>query len=63
MKRTNIRITEKEGQDFQLKGPEKFLNKIIEEHFANLKKELFMKVKEAYQNPDRLDQETKTSAT
>jgi hypothetical protein len=37
-----IRI--EENQDFQLKGPENVFNKIIEENFPNLKKEMDIKL-------------------
>jgi hypothetical protein len=40
MKRSNLRIIGiEENKDSQLKGPENFLNKIIEESFPNLKKD------------------------
>jgi hypothetical protein len=41
---------------FQLKGPANISNKIIEENFPNLKKEMPMNIKEAYRTPNRLDQ-------
>ena len=49
MKRPNLRIIGmKEREEFQLKGPGNIFNKIIEENFSNLKKEMPIKVQEAY---------------
>ena len=48
MKRPKLRIIELENKDSQLKGPEKVFNKVIEENFPNLKKEMAIKVQEAY---------------
>ena len=45
-----------EGEELQLKGPENILNKITEENFPNLKKDIPMKVQEAYRTLNRLDQ-------
>jgi hypothetical protein len=45
-----------EKEDFQFKGPENIFNKIIEENFPNLKKDMTMNIKEAYRTPSRLDQ-------
>jgi hypothetical protein len=45
-----------ENEDFQLKGPVNIFNKIIEENFTNLKKEMPMNIQEAYRTPNRLDQ-------
>ena len=57
MKRPNLRKIEVEkGEKFQLKGPENIFNKIIEENFPNLKKDIPMKVQETYSTPNRLDQ-------
>ena len=56
MKRPNLRIIGvEEGEKLQLKGPENIFNKIIE-NFPNLKKDIPMKVQEAYRTPNRLDQ-------
>jgi hypothetical protein len=53
MKRPNLRIIRiEEKEDSQLKGPENIFNKIIEENFSNLKKEVDIKVKEAYRTPN-----------
>ncbi|CAH7484839.1 AABR07011733.1 [Phodopus roborovskii] len=61
MKRPNLRIIGiEEGEEAQLKGAENIFNKIIEENFPNLKKDMPMKVQEAYRTPNRLDQRKKT---
>ena len=45
MRTPNLRITSiDENKDFQLNGPVNILNKIIEENFANLKKEMSMNI-------------------
>jgi hypothetical protein len=44
MKEQNLRIIGIEGEDSQLKGPEIIFNKIIEENFCNLKKEMYINV-------------------
>jgi hypothetical protein len=45
MKRSNLRIIRiEENEDSQLKGCEKVFNKITEENFPNLKKEMTIKV-------------------
>jgi hypothetical protein len=44
MRRPNLRIIcIEDSEDFQLKGPVNIFNKIIEENFPNLKKEMTMK--------------------
>ena len=44
-KRPNLRIIRiEESKDFQLKGPENMYNKIIEENFTNLKKQMAINV-------------------
>jgi hypothetical protein len=58
MKRSNLRVLE---DDSQLKGPENIFNKIIEENFPNLKKEMPINVQEANRTPNRLDQKRKSS--
>jgi hypothetical protein len=50
-----------ENEDFQLKGPENILNKVIEENLPNLKKEMPMNIQEAYRIPNRLDQKRNSS--
>ena len=57
MRRPNLRILGvDENEDFQLKGPANIFNKIIEENFPNLKKEMPMNIQEAYRTPNTLDQ-------
>jgi hypothetical protein len=57
MRRPNLWIRGvEENEDFQLKGPANIFNKIIEENFPNLKKEMPMNIKEAYRTPNRLDE-------
>jgi hypothetical protein len=56
-----IGIDEKEN--FQLKGPINIFNKIIEENFPNLKKELPTNIQEAYKTPNSLDQKRNSSCT
>ena len=51
--RPNLRIIGvDENEDFQLKWPANIFNKIIEENFPNLKKEMPMNIQEAYRNPN-----------
>jgi phosphoribosyl-dephospho-CoA transferase len=52
MRRPNLQIIGvDENEDFQLKvGPANIFNKIIEENFRNLKKEMPMNIEEALQN-------------
>jgi hypothetical protein len=60
MRRPNLRITGIEKREgFQLKGPANIFNKILEENFPNLKKELPMNSQEAYRTPNSLDQKKK----
>ena len=55
MRRPNLRtIGIEENKDSQLEGPVNIFNKIIEEIFPNLKKEMPMNVQEAYRTPNRL---------
>jgi hypothetical protein len=49
-----------ENEDFQLKGPAN-MNKIIEENFPNLKKEMPINIQEAYRTPNKLDQKRNSS--
>ena len=45
MRKPNLRIMGlDENEDFQLKGPVNIFNKIIEENFPNLKKEMPMNI-------------------
>jgi hypothetical protein len=62
MRRPNLRIIGiEESEDSQLKGPVNIFNKIIEENFPNLKKEIPMNIQEAYRTPNRLDQKRNSS--
>jgi hypothetical protein len=57
IRRPNLRIIGiDEKEDFQLKGPVNIFNKIIEENFPNLNKEMPMNMQEAYRTPSSLDQ-------
>jgi hypothetical protein len=57
MRRPNLRIIGvDENEDFQLKGPANIFNKIIEENFPNIKKEMPVSIQEAYRTPNRLYQ-------
>jgi hypothetical protein len=57
MRRPNPRIIGiDENEDFQLEGPVNIFNKMIEENFPNLKKEMPMNIQEAYRTSNRLDQ-------
>jgi hypothetical protein len=54
VKRLKLRLIRiEENKDFQLKGPENVFNKIIEENFLNLKKDIAIKIKEAYRAPNK----------
>jgi hypothetical protein len=53
MKRQNLRIVSiEESGDSQFKGPANIFNKIIEENFPNLKKEMPINIQEAYRTPN-----------
>jgi hypothetical protein len=53
MKRTNLRnIKIEENEDSQLNRPENVFHKVLEENFPNLKKEMTIKVQEAYRTPN-----------
>jgi hypothetical protein len=57
MRRLNLRIIGiEESEESQLKEPINISNKIIEENFPNLKKEIPTNVQEAYRTPNRLSQ-------
>jgi hypothetical protein len=48
MRRQNLRIIGiDEKEDFQIKRPVNIFNKIIEENFSNIKKEMPMNIQEA----------------
>jgi hypothetical protein len=62
MRRPNFRIIGiEESKDSQLKGSENIFNKIIEENFPNLKKEIPINIEEPYRTPNRLDQKRNSS--
>ena len=62
MRRTSLRIVGiEESEDFKLEGPLNVFNKIIEDNFPNLKKEMPMNIQEAYRIPNRFDQKRKSS--
>jgi hypothetical protein len=62
MRRPNLRIIGiEESKDSQLKGLVNIFNKIIEENFPNLKKEMPMNLQEVYRTPNRLDQKRNSS--
>jgi len=62
MRRSNLRIIGiEESEDSQLKGPVNIFNKIIEENFPKLKKEMPINIQEAYRTPNRLDQKRNSS--
>jgi hypothetical protein len=57
MRRPNLRIIGIEESKYaQLKEPVNIFNKIVEENFPNLKKEMPINIQEAYRTADRLDQ-------
>ena len=57
VKRPNLGI---EGEESLLNGTENLFNKITEENFPNLQKDMPMKVQEAYRTPNRLDHKKKS---
>ena len=60
---TNLRIIGvDENEDFQLKGPVNIFNKIIEENFPNLTKEIPMNLQEACRTPNSLEQKRNFSS-
>ena len=62
MRRLNLLIIVVDGkEDFQIKGPANIFNKIIEENFPNLKKEMPMNTQEANRSPNRLDKKRNSS--
>ena len=61
MKRPNLRIAGiKENENSRLKGPENIFNKIIEENFPNLKKEIAINIQKAYRTLNKLDRKRKS---
>jgi hypothetical protein len=64
MRRQNLRkIGREENKDSLFKGPVNIFNKIIEENFPNLKKEIPINIKESCRTPSRLDQKRIPSIT
>ena len=62
MRRPNLSIIGiEENEESQLKMPVNIFNKVIEENFPNLKKEIPMNIQEAYKTPNRLDQKRNSS--
>ena len=61
MGRPNLWIIVDENEDSQLKRPANIFNKVIEENFQYLKKEIPMNIQEAYRIPNRLDQKINSS--
>jgi recombinational DNA repair protein RecR len=62
MRRPNLWIIGvNENEDIQLIGSANIFNKIIEENFPNLKKEMPMNIQNAYRTPNRLDQKRNSS--
>jgi hypothetical protein len=62
MRRPNLRIIGiEESENSQLEGPVKIFNKIIDENFPNIKKEMLMNTQEAYRTPNRLNQKRNSS--
>ena len=59
MKRSNLRVIGmEEGGDSQLQGLYNIFNKIIEENFPNLKKEMPIKAQDAYRTLNRSDRKS-----
>jgi hypothetical protein len=62
MKRPILRLKGiEESEDYHLKGSVNIFNKIIEENFPNLKKEVPINIQEAYRTPNRLCQKRNSS--
>jgi hypothetical protein len=62
MRRPNLRIIGiEESEASQIKGPVNIFNKIIEENFPNLKKEMPRNIKEANRTRNRLNQKRNSS--
>jgi len=62
MRRSNLRIIDKEeSEDSQPIGPVNIFNKIIQENFPNLKKEVPIKIQEAYRHTNKLDKKRNSS--
>ena len=62
MRRPNLRIIGiDKSEDLQLKRPANIFNKIVEEIFPNLKREMPMNIQEVYRTPNRQNQSRNTS--
>ena len=62
MSRPNLRIKGiEESEDSQLKEPISIFNKITEDNFPNLKKEMSINIQVFYRTPNRLDQKRNSS--
>jgi prefoldin subunit 5 len=62
MGRPHLRITDIEENEYsQVKGPVNIFNKIVEENFPNLNKEMPMNIQEAYRIPNSLDEKRNSS--
>jgi len=62
MRSSNLRIIGTvESKYCQIKGPVNIFNKIIEENFPNLKKEMPINIQEDYRTPNTLDQKRNSS--
>jgi hypothetical protein len=62
MRRPNLRIMGiNKNEGFELKEPVNIFNKIIEENFPNLKKEMPMNIQEAYRTPNGVNQKINSS--
>jgi hypothetical protein len=62
MKRSNVKIIGiQETEDLQIKGPANLFNKVIEENFPTLKKEMPINIQEAYRATNRWDQRRNSS--
>ena len=62
MRRPNVSIIKIEkGEEYQLRGTVNIFNKIVEENFPTLKNEMTTSIKEAFRNPNTLDQKRNSS--
>jgi hypothetical protein len=62
MRRPNLsKIGIEESEDSQLKGSGNIFNKIIEENFPNLKKDMLINIQETHRTPNSLDQKRNSS--
>jgi hypothetical protein len=62
MRRPNLRIIDiDKNEDFQIKGIVNIFNKIVEENYTKLKKEMPTNIQIAYRTPNRLGQKRNSS--